>query len=478
MRVLEALPLESRFSGCRSAAPRSTRRATRCRPRRSRPVEQQAACCSAPSAARSGTAARSGPEQGLIGLRKALDVYANLRPARQGDIDLVIVRELVGGLYYGARGVRDDGTVFDTCEYHPSQVERIARRAFALAERRGGELVSVDKANVLDTSRLWRRVVDEVAVDHPDVRLRHALVDSFAMEIVSSPERIDVVVTENTFGDILSDVAAAVTGGLGLAASASLGDAGPGIFEPVHGSAPDIAGTGIANPSAMLRSAALLLEHGLGRLDLAAALDAAVDAVLAATPTRDAGGDATTGEFGDAVLASLEGSLPAEAGPMSPTVGFPGPLGSHSDAAAIGARPRRRGVGRPAELLGGRRGRNRGGGDAWRAADRELADRPDRRDARSALRLGALDRARGDTPDPPLLARPPWRAARDRDGAVVASRSVRPVPRPACEPAMSSASRPPRPPTLRGPSPTLATRPARDRERRGCARLRARGDRR
>jgi 3-isopropylmalate dehydrogenase len=249
------------------------------------------------------------PEQGLIGLRRALDVYANLRPARQGDIDLLIVRELVGGLYYGARGVRDDGTVFDTCEYHPSQVERIARRAFALAERRGGELVSVDKANVLDTSRLWRRVVDEVAVDHPDVRLRHALVDSFAMEIVTSPERIDVVVTENTFGDILSDVAAAVTGGLGLAASASLGDGGPGIFEPVHGSAPDIAGTGVANPSAMLRSVALLLEHGLGRLDLAAALDAAVDAVLAATPTRDAGGDATTTEFGDAVLRALEGAL-------------------------------------------------------------------------------------------------------------------------------------------------------------------------
>src|SRR3954453_17218280 len=249
------------------------------------------------------------PEQGLIGLRKALDVYANLRPARQGAVHLVIGREVGGGLYYGARGVRDDGTVFDTCEYHPSQVERIARRAFDLAERRGGELISVDKANVLDTSRLWRRVVDEVAVGHPGVRVRHALVDSFAMEIVTSPERIDVVVTENPFGDTLSDVAAAVTGGLGPAAPASLGDAGPGIFEPVHGSAPDIAGTGIANPSAMLRSVALLLEHGLGRLDLAAALDAAVDAVLAATPTRDAGGRATTTEFGDAVLRHLEDAL-------------------------------------------------------------------------------------------------------------------------------------------------------------------------
>jgi 3-isopropylmalate dehydrogenase len=154
-------------------------------------------------------------------------------------------------------------------------------------------------------------VVDEVAAGHPDVRVRHALVDSFAMEIVTSPERSDVVVTENTFGDILSDVAAAVTGGLGLAASASLGDAGPGIFEPVHGSAPDIAGTGTANPSAMLRSVALLLEHGLERLDLATALDGAVDAVLVTKPTRDVGGDATTSEFGDAVLAELEHALAA-----------------------------------------------------------------------------------------------------------------------------------------------------------------------
>jgi 3-isopropylmalate dehydrogenase len=246
------------------------------------------------------------PEQGLIGLRKALDVYANLRPARQGAIDLLIVRELVGGLYYGARGVRDDGTVFDTCEYHPSQVERIARRAFAFATSRRASLVSVDKANVLDTSRLWRRVVGEVALEFPDVEIRHALVDSFAMEVVTSPERIDVVVTENTFGDILSDIAAAVTGGLGLAASASLGDTGPGIFEPVHGSAPDIAGTGAANPAAMLRSVALLLDHALGRPDLAASLDAAVDGALVSRPTHDAGGDATTGDFGDAVLASLD----------------------------------------------------------------------------------------------------------------------------------------------------------------------------
>jgi 3-isopropylmalate dehydrogenase len=249
------------------------------------------------------------PEQGLIGLRKELDVYANLRPARLGDVDLMIVRELIGGLYYGARGVREDGTVFDTCEYHPSQIERVARRAFAIAAGRNRSLVSVDKANVLETSRLWRRVVDEVAQSFPDVELRHALVDSFAMEVVTSPERIDVVVTENTFGDILSDIAAAVTGGLGLAASASLGDGGPGIFEPVHGSAPDIAGTHAANPAAMLRSVALLLDHSLDRQDLAAAVDGAVDAALVSHPTRDAGGSATTTDFSDAVLVSLERTL-------------------------------------------------------------------------------------------------------------------------------------------------------------------------
>ena len=249
-----------------------------------------------------------------MGLRKALDVYANLRPATSSGVDLLIVRELVGGLYFGRRGVLADGTVFDTCEYHPSQVERIARRAFELARGRSGALVSVDKANVLDTSRLWRRVVTEVAADYPDVELRHALVDSAAMELVTNADRFDVIVTENTFGDILSDVAAAVTGGLGLAASASLGDGGPGIFEPVHGSAPDIAGTGVANPAAMLRSLALLLEHSLDRRDLAEAVAAAVEETLTTHPTPDLGGDATTASFGDAVLASLSGRLVATGG--------------------------------------------------------------------------------------------------------------------------------------------------------------------
>ncbi len=254
------------------------------------------------------------PEAGLLRIRKELDVYANLRPATAAGIDMLIVRELVGGLYFGRRGVLDDGTVFDTCEYHPAQIERVVRRAFELARSRRGSLVSVDKANVLDTSRLWRRVVGEVAAAYPDVELRHALVDSAAMELVTDADRFDVLVTENTFGDILSDVAAAVTGGLGLAASASLGDGGPGIFEPVHGSAPDIAGTGSANPAAMLRSLALLLEHALARRDLAVAVDAAVEATLLSHPTPDLGGDATTESFGDAVLAALPAQAAVEAG--------------------------------------------------------------------------------------------------------------------------------------------------------------------
>jgi 3-isopropylmalate dehydrogenase len=245
------------------------------------------------------------PEQGLIRLRRTLDVYANLRPARGNGIDLLIVRELVGGLYYGARGKRDDGTVFDTCEYHPTEIERVARRAFEVAGARGGKLTSADKANVMETSRLWRRVVTEVSTEYPEVQLEHMLADNCGMQLVLAPEQFDVIVTENTFGDLLSDVAAGVTGGLGLAASASLGDRRPGLFEPVHGSAPDIAGKGIANPSAMLRSVALMLAHALDRPAEARALEEAVDAALAAAPTPDVGGRATTDQFTDAVLAAL-----------------------------------------------------------------------------------------------------------------------------------------------------------------------------
>jgi len=245
------------------------------------------------------------PEQGLIRLRGELDVYANLRPARGDGVDLLVVRELVGGLYYGERGVREDGTVYDTMEYRPEQVERIARRGFEIARGRRRHVTSVDKANILDTSRLWREVVERVAADYADVELEHMLVDNCGLQLVLAPGRFDVILTENTFGDILSDVAAGVTGGLGLAASASLGEGRPGIFEPVHGSAPDIAGHGIANPAAMLRSAALMLAYGLGEPEQARRLEAAVDAALLAAPTPDLGGRATTAELTDAVVREL-----------------------------------------------------------------------------------------------------------------------------------------------------------------------------
>jgi 3-isopropylmalate dehydrogenase len=211
----------------------------------------------------------------------------------------------VGGIYYGASGVREDGTAFDTCEYHPREVERVARRAFEAARARRGRVTSVDKANVLETSRLWRGVVGNVAKDYPEVELDHMLVDNAAMQLVQAPEQFDVIVTDNMFGDILSDEAAAVTGGLGLAGSASVGDGGPGIFEPVHGSAPDIAGQGIANPAGMLRATALLLVHGLGRGAEAERLDAAIDRALAQARTPDRGGSATTRQFGEVVLAAL-----------------------------------------------------------------------------------------------------------------------------------------------------------------------------
>jgi 3-isopropylmalate dehydrogenase len=238
------------------------------------------------------------PEQGLIRLRGELDVYANLRPARADGIDLLIVRELVGGLYFGASGRRADGAAFDTCEYSPAQIE--------LARGRRSFVTSVDKANVLETSRLWREIVSGLADDYPDVRLEHMLVDNAGLQLVLDPAQFDVILTENTFGDILSDVAAGSCGGLGVAASASLGDRTPGIFEPVHGSAPDIAGRGIANPTGALRSVSLLLRHAAGEEALADQLEQAVDTALGSAPTRDLGGTATTVEFTDTVLGLLD----------------------------------------------------------------------------------------------------------------------------------------------------------------------------
>jgi 3-isopropylmalate dehydrogenase len=236
------------------------------------------------------------PEQGLLGLRKGLELFANLRPVRVNgalahasplkehlveDADLVIVRELTGGIYFGDRG-RRDGVAHDTCVYSADEVDRIAELGFQLAAgpARRGHVTSVDKANILETSRLWRERVEEVASRHESVTLEHMLVDNAAMQLVSRPASFDVLLTENMFGDILSDEAAMIAGSIGLLASASLGAGGPGLFEPVHGSAPDIAGKGVANPLATFGSVALMLRHSLQMEDAATAVESAIDRVL------------------------------------------------------------------------------------------------------------------------------------------------------------------------------------------------------
>jgi 3-isopropylmalate dehydrogenase len=258
------------------------------------------------------------PEQGLLGLRKALGLYANLRPVRAvaalleasplrrevvEGTDLLVVRELTGGIYFGEK-TRTDEQATDLCIYTVGEIERIARTAFGAAR---AKVTSVDKANVLETSRLWREVVRRVhSEEFPHVELEHALVDSTAMKLVTAPRHFDTILTENMFGDILSDEASVMTGSLGLLPSASIGDGGPGLFEPVHGSAPDIAGQGIANPLAMFLSAAMMLRHGLGRQAEAAALESAVDRALdEGLRTRDLGGNAGTAEATQAVLAHL-----------------------------------------------------------------------------------------------------------------------------------------------------------------------------
>ena len=250
------------------------------------------------------------PEQGLLELRRELDTYTNLRPVRHGDIDLMVVRELTGGLYFGRKELGNDNAM-DVCSYTREQVERVSRWAFRLARRRSGRVVSVDKANVLATSKLWRRVVTELhEQEFPEMALTHELVDSFAMNLATRPQAYDVILTENMFGDILSDLAAAVGGGLGLAPSASIGTEPPGIFEPVHGSAPDIAGQGEANPIAMVLSVGLMFTHGLARRDVGRAITAAVDEVLAggiSTADQISGGRAyATWEVGQAVCEALK----------------------------------------------------------------------------------------------------------------------------------------------------------------------------
>jgi 3-isopropylmalate dehydrogenase len=258
------------------------------------------------------------PEMGLLALRAHLDVFTNVRPVRRWTrrtssplkpelaegIDLVILRELTGGLYFGPKELDADHGL-DTCAYTRPEVERIARRGFELARSRSGRLCSVDKMNVLSSSKLWRAVVLDVAADYPDVELSHQLVDSMAMKLVEHPAAYDVIVTENMFGDILSDLAASVGGGIGLAPSSSVSDDGPGLYEAIHGSAPDIAGTGTANPTATILSAAMMLRD-LGQPAAAAAIEATIIRLLDEGPvTPDLGGSATTEEFGAAVAAAV-----------------------------------------------------------------------------------------------------------------------------------------------------------------------------
>jgi 3-isopropylmalate dehydrogenase len=261
------------------------------------------------------------PEKGLLELRKALGVFANLRPVRafaalEGSsplrpevvrgTDLVVVRELLGDVYFGEPRGTDGGRAFNTMAYTADEVRRVARVAFELARSRRRQVCSVDKANVLEVSRLWRATVGEVAREYPDVQLAHQYVDSCAMDLVRHPTRFDVIVTGNLFGDILTDEAAVIAGSIGLLPSASLGS-GPGLYEPIHGSAPDIAGQGVANPIGAIASVAAMLRSSLGLPAEAAAVERAVESVLSAgLRTRDLGGSATTAQIGDEVCRALE----------------------------------------------------------------------------------------------------------------------------------------------------------------------------
>ncbi|MDG4868171.1 3-isopropylmalate dehydrogenase [Guyparkeria sp. 1SP6A2] len=271
------------------------------------------------------------PERGLLAIRKTLGLFANLRPALLyhaladasslkpevvSGLDILIVRELTGGVYFGQpRGIREvDGQRegFNTMHYNEAEIERIGRVAFEAASKRGKRLCSVDKANVLETSELWREVMNRLAPEYPDVELSHMYVDNAAMQLVRAPKQFDVIVTENLFGDILSDQASMLTGSIGMLPSASLNEKGQGLYEPSHGSAPDIAGKGIANPMATILSAAMLLRYSFGRGDLAERIENACVAVLdqgLRTPDIMQPGmqEASTEQIGKAVTAALRG---------------------------------------------------------------------------------------------------------------------------------------------------------------------------
>jgi len=255
-------------------------------------------------------------EDGILGLRRELGSYANLRPARYMGLltplreelvrhaDILVVRELSAGVYFGEPRGLGESEAFNTWRQTAAEVRRLADLAFGLARKRRGRIASIDKANVLEASRLWRRVVTEVAREHPDVEVEHLYVDAASFAVLQAPHRFDVILTDNLFGDILSDELAAVAGSIGVLPSASLGEATP-IFEPVHGSAPDLAGKGVANPMGAILTVAMMLEHVLGKPELARAVETAVTATLRELRTPDIGGRATTQQFTDAVRRNL-----------------------------------------------------------------------------------------------------------------------------------------------------------------------------
>ncbi|MCP8968645.1 3-isopropylmalate dehydrogenase [Ectobacillus ponti] len=262
------------------------------------------------------------PEKGLLALRKALNVFANVRPVQVDEaaahlsplreeivkgVNFVVVRELTGGIYFSFPKERTAEQATDTLTYTRREIERIVEYAFRLAQSRGRKVTSIDKANVLESSKLWREVAIEVSARYPDVELEHLLVDAAAMELIRRPSRFDVIVTENLFGDILSDEASVLTGSLGMLPSSSHSESGPALYEPIHGSAPDIAGQGKANPVAMLRSVAMMLEQSFGLEAEAQAVENAIAAVLkAGHSTADLGGTETTVSFTDRVVQTME----------------------------------------------------------------------------------------------------------------------------------------------------------------------------
>ncbi|MBM7689911.1 3-isopropylmalate dehydrogenase [Enterococcus ureilyticus] len=263
------------------------------------------------------------PEQGLLGLRKALGLFANIRPISVPDavvhlsplkeenvrgVDFVVVRELTGGIYFGEKKLGET-EASDLCTYSKAEIQRIIRKAFEIAQTRNKKVTSVDKANVLATSKLWRQTAEEVAREFPDCTLEHQLVDSAAMVMIQKPKAFDVLVTENLFGDILSDEASVIPGSLGMMPSASHSESGPSLYEPIHGSAPDIANQNIANPMSMILSVAMMLRQSFGLENSAKKIEEACDRVMnQGILTTDLGGKATTTDFTEAIITELRGA--------------------------------------------------------------------------------------------------------------------------------------------------------------------------